>query len=119
MKKLINSIDLVEEEMVKGLVKSNAKLAKIDGFNVVVRADKKTDKVALVSGGGSGHEPAHAGYVGTGMLDAAVCGAVFTSPTPDAIFEGIKAVYQSPVILTNDGSGSLECSQIASVNRIL
>lgn len=99
MKKLINSIDLVEEEMVKGLVKSNAKLAKIDGFNVVVRADKKTDKVALVSGGGSGHEPAHAGYVGTGMLDAAICGAVFTSPTPDAIFEGIKAVSNEKGVL--------------------
>lgn len=52
----------------------------------------KGDKVALVSGGGSGHEPAHGGYVGTGMLDGAVAGAVFTSPTPDQVFEAIKAV---------------------------
>lgn len=51
-------------------------------------------KVGLVSGGGSGHEPAHAGYVGQGMLSAAVCGQVFTSPTPDQIYEAIKAVDQ-------------------------
>jgi len=69
------------------------KLRKLDCGNVVVRAEKKADnKVALVSGGGSGHEPAHGGYVGEGMLDCAVAGAVFTSPTPDQIFEGIKAV---------------------------
>ena len=61
--------------------------------NVVVRADAPVEgKVALVSGGGSGHEPLHAGYVGKGMLDAAVPGAVFTSPTPDPILEATKAV---------------------------
>jgi len=60
---------------------------------VIVRADAPVKgKVALVSGGGSGHEPSHAGYVGKGMLDAGVAGAVFTSPTPDQIFEAIKAV---------------------------
>lgn len=68
------------------------KLKKLDDYNIVVRKDKKEGKVALVSGGGSGHEPAHAGYVGAGMLDAAVAGDVFTSPTPDAVFEAIKAV---------------------------
>ena len=52
----------------------------------------KNSGVALVSGGGSGHEPAHAGYVANGMLDAAVCGEVFTSPTPDKILDAIKAV---------------------------
>ncbi len=51
-----------------------------------------TGKVGLVSGGGSGHEPAHAGYIGKGMLDAAVVGEVFTSPTPDQVLEAIKAV---------------------------
>ena len=61
--------------MIRGLVKSApAKLRKLDYGTIVVRADKKEDKVALVSGGGSGHEPAHAGYVGTGMLDCAVAG---------------------------------------------
>ena len=56
------------------------------------RARKKEGKVALISGGGSGHEPAHGGFVGEGMLDAAVAGPVFTSPTPDQIYEGIKAI---------------------------
>ena len=101
MKKLINSIEAVEEQMILGLVKSAPdKLAKLDCGNVVVRAQKKSDdKVALVSGGGSGHEPAHGGFVGTGMLDCAVAGAVFTSPTPDKIFEGIKAVATEQGVL--------------------
>ena len=101
MKKLINSVDAVEEQMILGLVKSAPKkLAKLDCGNVVVRATKKSaDKVALVSGGGSGHEPAHGGFVGTGMLDCAVAGAVFTSPTPDKIFEGIKAVATDQGVL--------------------
>ena len=51
---------------------------------------KRLEKVAIISGGGSGHEPAHAGFVGEGMLSAAICGAVFTSPTPDQILEAIK-----------------------------
>lgn len=101
MKKLINAVDSVEEQMILGLVKSAPKkLAKLDCGNVVVRATKKSaDKVALVSGGGSGHEPAHGGFVGTGMLDCAVAGAVFTSPTPDKIFEGIKAVATDQGVL--------------------
>lgn len=101
MKKLINAVDSVEEQMILGLVKSAPKkLAKLDCGNVVVRASKKSDdKVALVSGGGSGHEPAHGGFVGTGMLDCAVAGAVFTSPTPDKIFEGIKAVATDQGVL--------------------
>ncbi len=65
----------------------------------MVRAHKKEGKVALISGGGSGHEPAHGGFVGTGMLDAAVAGAVFTSPTPDQIYEGIKAVATDAGVL--------------------
>lgn len=93
MKKIINDIALVEDQMIQGLVKAHPQyLKKLDGHNVVVRAQKKEGKVALISGGGSGHEPAHAGYVGKGMLDAAVAGAVFTSPTPEPIYEGIKAV---------------------------
>jgi dihydroxyacetone kinase-like protein len=69
------------------------------GQAVLARANAKAGKVALVSGGGSGHEPSHAGYVGDGMLDAAVCGAVFTSPTPDAVFEAIKAVKTDAGVL--------------------
>ena len=101
MKKLINGVESVEEQMILGLVKSAPdKLRKLDEGNVVVRAQKKEGKVALVSGGGSGHEPAHGGFVGEGMLDAAVAGAVFTSPTPDKIFAGIQAVATDKALLT-------------------
>ena len=93
MKKLINAPQDVEEEMLRGIVKANPRhLARLEGHPVIVRKQKKQGKVAIVSGGGSGHEPAHAGYVGTGMLDAAVLGAVFTSPTPDQVYEAAKAV---------------------------
>jgi dihydroxyacetone kinase-like protein len=100
MKKLINSVETVEDEMIQGLVKAYPQyLKKVDGYNVVVRANKKEGKVALISGGGSGHEPAHAGYVGEGMLDAAVAGAVYTSPASDAILEGIKAIATDKGVL--------------------
>ncbi|MFO7153131.1 MAG: dihydroxyacetone kinase subunit DhaK [Bacillota bacterium] len=94
MKKLINNPEVVVEEMLEGMVRAFPQyVRKLDGYNVIVRADAPVKgKVALVSGGGSGHEPSHAGYVGKGMLDAGVAGAVFTSPTPDQIFEAIKAV---------------------------
>lgn len=100
MKKFINDVALVEEQMIQGMVKAYPQyLRKLDCGNVVVRAGKKEGKVALISGGGSGHEPAHGGFVGTGMLDAAVAGAVFTSPTPDQIYEGIKAVATDAGVL--------------------
>ena len=93
MKKFINDVENVENEMLEGIVLAHPEYVKrLEGFNVLVRADKKTGKVALVSGGGSGHEPAHGGFVGKGMLDAAVAGSIFTSPTPDQVFEAIKAV---------------------------
>lgn len=100
MKKFINAVDLVEDQMVQGMVKAYPQyLRKLDCGNVVVRSNKKEGKVALISGGGSGHEPAHSGYVGEGMLDAAVAGAVFTSPTPDQIYEGIKAISTDAGVL--------------------
>ena len=93
MKKIMNNVDAVENEMVLGMVKAYPQyIKKLDCGNVVVRARKKEGKVALISGGGSGHEPAHGGFVGEGMLDAAVAGPVVTSPTPDQIYEGIKAI---------------------------
>ena len=93
MKKFINDVENVENEILEGIVLAHPEYVfRLKGFDVLVRADKKIDKVALVSGGGSGHEPSHDGYVGTGMLDAAVAGSVYTSPTPDQIFEAIKAV---------------------------
>ena len=100
MKKIINAVDQVENQMIAGMVKAfPGYVKKLDCGNVVVRAEKKEGKVALISGGGSGHEPAHGGYVGKGMLDAAVAGAVYTSPTPDQIYEGIKAVATDKGVL--------------------
>ncbi|WP_294144547.1 dihydroxyacetone kinase subunit DhaK [uncultured Selenomonas sp.] len=100
MKKIINDVENVEQEMIEGLVKSRPqKLEKLEAGNIVVRKERKQGKVALVSGGGSGHEPAHGGYVGRGMLDAAVAGPVFTSPTPDMVYEGIKAVATDAGVL--------------------
>ncbi len=100
MKKIINSVELVEEQMIEGLCKAFPQyVRRVEGTNVLVRTAKKEGRAALVSGGGSGHEPAHAGYVGTGMLDAAVPGAVFTSPTPDQVYEAIKAVATDQGVL--------------------
>ena len=92
-KKLINNPEEVVEEMVEGIVMAAPdKLEKLEDYNIVIRKGSPNEKVALVSGGGSGHEPTHAGFVGEGMLDGAISGDVFTSPTPDAVFEAIKAV---------------------------
>ena len=93
VKKIINNAADVEREMLEGLVAASpGKLIKLNNYNIVIRANLNRNKVALVSGGGSGHEPAHAGYVGFGMLDAAVAGAVFTSPTAVSIHKAIETV---------------------------
>ena len=100
MKKFINQVENVEQEMLAGIAKAHPQqLKKLPDFNVLVRAEKKTGKVALISGGGSGHEPAHGGFVGTGMLDAAVAGAVFTSPTPDQVEAAIREVATDAGVL--------------------
>lgn len=92
MKKIINQPKDVVNEMLDGIVYMHDHLVeRLDGLEVIVRKADKKGKVGLISGGGSGHEPSHAGFVGQGMLSAAVCGAVFTSPTPDQILEAIKA----------------------------
>ncbi|MHA3702886.1 dihydroxyacetone kinase subunit DhaK [Jatrophihabitans sp. YIM 134969] len=96
MTHLVNDLDAVVTEAVDGLVRaSGGTLARLDGYpdvKVVVRADWEHDRVALVSGGGSGHEPAHAGFVGRGLLTAAVCGEIFASPSVDAVLAAIVAV---------------------------
>ncbi|HCW7167830.1 TPA: PTS-dependent dihydroxyacetone kinase phosphotransferase subunit DhaM [Staphylococcus aureus] len=91
MKKLINKKETFLTDMLEGLLIAHPELDLIAN-TVIVKKAKKEHGVAIVSGGGSGHEPAHAGFVAEGMLDAAVCGEVFTSPTPDKILEAIKAV---------------------------
>jgi dihydroxyacetone kinase-like protein len=93
MKKLINAPDNVVDEALAGMVAAHGDLIKIIEPNVVVRADApRQGKVGVISGGGSGHEPMHGGFVGMGMLDAACPGAVFTSPVPDQMLAATKAV---------------------------
>ena len=96
MSQFINSRDGIVTEALDGLVRtSGGRLARLDGYphvRVIVRTDWHRDRVALVSGGGSGHEPSHAGFVGRGLLSATVCGDVFASPSVDAVLAGILAV---------------------------
>ena len=94
MKKLINKIDDIVPEALAGLGAAHPDVVRIDAANsVVLRAGgPRKGKVALLSGGGSGHEPLHGGFVGLGMLDAACAGAVFTSPVPDQMEAATRAV---------------------------
>ena len=94
MKKLINDPDAVVLEELQGVAAAHGDLVRVHyDPNYVVRVDAPVQgKVGVISGGGSGHEPMHGGYVGRGMLDAACPGAVFTSPTPDQMLEATKAV---------------------------
>ncbi len=93
MKKLINAPDTVVDDALAGVAAAHADLVRVIAPNVVVRADApKAGKVGVISGGGSGHEPMHGGFVGRGMLDAACPGAVFTSPVPDQMLAATKAV---------------------------
>jgi dihydroxyacetone kinase-like protein len=94
MKKLINHPENVVREELQGIALAHPDLVRVNFEpNYIVRADAPIQgKVALLSGGGSGHEPMHGGFVGRGMLDAACPGAVFTSPTPDQMLEATKAV---------------------------
>lgn len=95
MKKLINDPGAVVPELLEGLELIHPGLARLPGAAVIVRADigsSRGEQVGVISGGGSGHEPAHAGYVGAGMLSAAVAGDVFTSPSPAAVSAALRAV---------------------------
>ncbi len=93
MKKLINDVATVLDESIDGFVAAHADIVTLGAERKFVRRkDLNPGKVALVSGGGSGHEPLHAGLVGAGMLDAACPGQVFTSPTPDQMIEAAEAV---------------------------
>ncbi|MBP0599533.1 dihydroxyacetone kinase subunit DhaK [Herbaspirillum sp. LeCh32-8] len=96
MKKLINEVAHVVPDMLAGLAALHPQLALLEDKNIVLRTDAREaaaqGQVALISGGGSGHEPAHGGYVGRGMLSAAVAGEVFTSPSTDAVLDAIRAV---------------------------
>jgi len=99
MKKFINRPENAVEEMLQGMTVLSPGLDRLPGHRVMFRADAeqiRDKRVAIISGGGSGHEPAHAGYIGEGMLSAGVAGEVFTSPDTDSIFAAIKAVAGKP-----------------------
>jgi phosphoenolpyruvate---glycerone phosphotransferase subunit DhaK len=100
MKKLINDVDLVLAESLDGFAAAHADIVSLGAERQFVRRrSTKPGKVALISGGGSGHEPLHAGFVGTGMLDAACPGQVFTSPTPDQMLAAAEAVETGAGVL--------------------
>lgn len=100
MKKLINDPKSVVIEMCQGMVKAFPEnLALDEEFMVISRKNPDKNKVNLISGGGSGHEPAHAGFVGKGMLDAAVCGDVFASPSVMQVFNAIKHNHSEQGVL--------------------
>ena len=99
MKKFINRPENAVEEMLEGLAVLSPGMRLLPGHKVMVRADAddlRDKQVAIISGGGSGHEPAHAGYIGAGMLSAGVAGEVFTSPDTDSVLAAIKAVAGKP-----------------------
>lgn len=98
MKKIINHPDHVVTEMLQGIALAHPEVVYFKEAEVIARKEKSA-KVGLVSGGGSGHEPSHAGYVGKGMLDAAVAGNVFASPSPDRILKGIQEANSGKGVL--------------------
>ncbi|MCK4258467.1 MAG: dihydroxyacetone kinase subunit DhaK [Halanaerobiales bacterium] len=117
MKKIINKPENVVEEMLVGMTLAHGdQIKRLEGYDVILRKEAKQGKVALLSGGGSGHEPAHAGYVGLGMLDAAVAGAVFTSPTPDQVIAGVKGANagEGVLLIIKNYSGDLMNFEMAS-----
>lgn len=100
MKKFINSADNVEREMIQGFLKAYPdRIKAVDCDGALVRKEKAENKVAIITGGGSGHEPSFGGYIGKGMLDAVVAGAIYTSPAADRIYETIKAIATEKGVL--------------------
>ncbi|MFP7254410.1 dihydroxyacetone kinase subunit DhaK [Terribacillus goriensis] len=109
MKKIINRPEDVVLEMCHGLVLAHPELELLKKFKVIKRKQPQTDKVTLISGGGSGHEPSHAGFVGEGMLDAAVCGDMFASPSQIQVYQAIKetAGEKGTLLIIKNYSGDI------------
>ena len=100
MKKLINAADSVVSDALLGIAAAHPRLRVDHEHRIVYRGDSpRPNRVALVSGGGSGHEPLHSGFVGFGMLDAACAGEMFTSPTPDQMLEATTKVHGGAGVL--------------------
>ena len=117
MKKLINHVDTVLAESLDGFAAAHADIVTLGaGRQFVRRRSLKPGKVALISGGGSGHEPLHAGFVGHGMLDAACPGQIFTSPTPDQMLAAAESVHTGAGVLfiVKNYSGDMMNFQMAA-----
>src|SRR5690348_4207062 len=117
MKKFMNSIGTMLHESLAGFARCHADIVVLDSdFRFVRRKEIKSGKVALISGGGSGHEPLHAGFVGHGMLDAACSGQVFTSPTPDQMLAAAESVDTGAGVLfiVKNYSGDMMNFQMAA-----
>lgn len=99
MKKIMNTAQSFVYDMCHGLAKAHPDLEFVEKFKIVKKKDINPSKVSLISGGGSGHEPAHAGFVGKGMLDCAVCGDVFASPSQVQVYNAIKEVATDKGVL--------------------
>jgi len=99
MKKLINSPDTVLADALRGVAAAHPELTVDHENRLVISNAPREDRVALISGGGSGHEPLHSGFVGAGMLDAACAGEIFTSPTPDQMLAAAQAVVSGAGVL--------------------
>lgn len=95
MKKIINAPETVVRELCNGMVMAHPELEFISKYKIMKKREINRDKVTLISGGGSGHEPAHAGFIGEGMLDVAVCGDVFASPSQIQVYQGIKSTVSN------------------------
>jgi dihydroxyacetone kinase-like protein len=117
MKKFINTVDDIVMDSLKGFCAAHGDIVALgDEGKFVRRANLADNKVALISGGGSGHEPLHAGFVGSGMLDAACPGAVFTSPTPDQMIAAAQAVDQGAgcLLIVKNYSGDVMNFEMAA-----
>lgn len=101
-KKLLNHPNDVPAEQLEGLLYAcHGKLSKVEGYSGVIRTDIADQQVVVVTGGGSGHEPMFAGFVGKGLADAAALGEIFTSPSPDIIIETTKAAQKVKVFFSS------------------
>lgn len=109
MKKIINKPETLVREMCNGLVLAHPNLAFNSKYKVISKRDINKEKVTLISGGGSGHEPAHAGFIGTGMLDVAVCGDVFASPSQIQVYQAIRnsASNKGTLLIIKNYSGDM------------
>ncbi|MDR1194371.1 MAG: dihydroxyacetone kinase subunit DhaK [Peptococcaceae bacterium] len=109
MKKFLNKPENIVREMCRGIVLAHPELELLPRYKIIKRGTLNAEKVSLISGGGSGHEPAHAGFVGAGMLDAAVCGDVFASPSQIQVYQAIRAVTgnKGALLVIKNYSGDL------------